>query len=387
MTGTKIQARFERFATHFLLPVVNGGDVVVGPPVTPGMLETFVLARPTDPDTRERFGLALRGSAASIAPIETVGWPRGGVIAVAMAAHNLLMVTDPRFIRWGSRRSRRLILDWVDWFLQEAGAPKTRDDALGRHAFVGRLLQLSRRDITAHNWAFTHQYFGRDLPTGFLTKPRWVDIDNRERRFREIFETVDKEVHASLRVTMLLARTPLTQLLECTRVPQFDFTGAMLSLLADHVLRSGAARALTETGRTTMAPLGAALRRLIQPEVESRHLRPALSLIVEMHLIAILDARAAAEPVWSEPGSGDEAFFCAVLPATLSTTVNFAHQFSAVDQIALERWASKLARAVDRDVVTLLAKHAVAANAPAGATSPTIKRDSAMKAVSTEEAG
>ena len=277
MTPSKDQARFERFAGNFLLSVLVGGDVSIGRPLTPGMLGTFVHARPVDTDTETRIASALRQGAAHIAPLSHIAWPLGGVIPLAMAAHNLLSITDPQFLRWEADEHAEPFSTGSIGSCSKPGLQKPVTMCSSGTRFPGRFFEVNRTDVTAQNWAFTHRYVGRTMPTGWLTKPRWVELRHRERRFSEIIEALDRSLHAPLRVSMLLARTPLTQLLVCDR-NSFEFSAPVLTALSDARLRSGAAHALVAKGRATMAPLGAALRRLTEIGLPSPPGRPGGSV-------------------------------------------------------------------------------------------------------------
>ena len=267
MNGPKVQARYDELAAGFLVPLLAGGTVRLGRPVTPGMLETFALSRPSDAIVEQELIERLHELGGELAPLQRLPWPDRGIMAVTMAAHDLALVTDPQLDRWGTRGARREILSWVDWFLEQAALPRSRGAALGTHAIVSRYLGLYREDVTARNWAFTHRYLGRPLPDGFFTRPRWVQLKTDKTPLVSLWTLLEEDLVLSMRLRTLLSRSPVTELLRTDLLGAdpsraLHFSVATLAVLSDDLLRNGLARELVHQGRQVMHAFGGALRAL-----------------------------------------------------------------------------------------------------------------------------
>lgn len=317
--ASDIHARFDSFARDFLRPLLEGGAVEVGKPVSPGMLSHFAFARPADTEVDRAIYAALHGAASDIAPVRAIPWPDRGLAAIAMACHDLVAVTDPMLDRWLARRSRERMLEWVDWLVEQAGPPRTRGAALARHAVVSRTLALRREDVVVKNWAYTYRFFGRPVPRRVVAMPRFrmVRRHTSERSVLEILEALEPELGSHRRVRALVSRSPVTELLSTDRFPGLRFGVALLAVLSDDVLRNGLATSLVAQGDAVASPLGGALRALGDARPPERLLYYAIALAFEMHLIAALDAPAHDALPYARPADADAQLFSAILPAML----------------------------------------------------------------------
>jgi hypothetical protein len=315
--ATKISQRYEEVMAGFLRPLLEGGEVVVGRPLTPGMLEHFALARPTDMEVDRAIFDKLHEAASELAPVRAVPWPDRGLAAVTMAAHDLVATTDPSLDRAFARGARMRMLEFIDWLLDEAGPPATRGAALARHAVVSRVIELARTDVVVKNWAYTYRFFGRPVPKRVVAMPRvrWVRSTETRVSIRELWTALNEELPVLSRVDALVARSPVTQLLRTDLTPSLRLGTAALAVLSDDLVRSGIARELVAQGGAVMAPLGHALHDLHAQGAPPRLVYYALALVFEAHIVAILDARAGTEPVFRRPTDPFAALFCAVLPA------------------------------------------------------------------------
>jgi len=314
----KVHARYERFASLFLRPLLAGGTMIVGRPVAPGMLEHFSLARPSDSGTEHDIYERLLTTANQFAPVKGLRWPDPGPTALAMAGHNLLAATDPMLGRWPGPKAKRKMLEWSGWLLDRASAPRTRGEALARHAILERLLLVRREDVVVRNWGFTHKYLGRPIPSGFLNKPRWVR-ENRDRRTLRDLISEQGDVDAGLVLQTLIRRSPMTELLRPDLYDTFRFGTASLAILSDDLLRNSVARDLAKEGFRAAESLGEALHVLYESNPPPRMLYYALALVYEMQVIAALDRQPPPPPLEvGESGMerGQQLFY-AVLPAVL----------------------------------------------------------------------
>lgn len=347
--GRKIQERFESFAAGFLRPLLEGGPAVVGKPVSPGMLDDFALSRPADTEVDRAIHDALHAAASDVTLVRAVPWPDRGLAAVAMASHDLIAVTDPKLDRWLARNSREEILEWVDWLLEQAGEPRTRGAALARHAVVARVLEMRRKDVVVTNWAYTYRFFGRPVPKRVVAMPklRFVKQKRAEHTVVELFQELEDELGTASRMRTLLARSPVTELLRTDLAPDLPLGVASLAVLSDDLLRNGVARELGRQGDAPAAPLGAAIRNLAEQRPPPRLLYYALALAWEMHVIAVLDARAGAALPYGRPRDDDARLFAAILPAMLGAPDDLGAllDLDPDDMAALRRRAPALDRA------------------------------------------
>ena len=287
-----VHARYEAFASGFLLPLLRGGPTLVDRALPPGMLAHFAAARPADLEVDRGIYDALHAAASEVAPVRRLPYPNTGLMAVAMAAHDLLLVTDPSLDRAFARAARPTLLEWVDALLEAAGSPRTRGEALVRHPVVDRVLSLAREDVVVRNWASTYRFYGRAVPWNVVAAPRLRRV--REERTRTPVRALlaslphGAELGAERRFARLLAASPLTHLLRFADAGAPPLGGAALGLLGDASLRGGVARALHARGVAHVAePLGTLLEDLYTGGAPPALLFAAVSLALEL---ALLDA-------------------------------------------------------------------------------------------------
>jgi hypothetical protein len=325
--ANRLQLAYDDFARDFLAPLLTGGSVRVGRPLSPAALEHFALARPSDPELDETLFDALHAAASQLAPVEALPHPERGAVALAMASYDLIAVTDPMMSRAFARRARPVVLGWVDALLHAVDPPETRGQALIRHALVDRVLSVRRSDTVVHTWAYTHRYQGRPVPPRVVSMPklRMVREQRSERALTELWEELHGEEQMDLRsrVRELLARSPVTELTRPDFAVELQFGLASLRTLSDPSLRSGVAHRWATLGLGRIAePVGRALRRLLDQDPDPRLLRPALAAIWESHVVALLEGQTldrSPEPfaeslLEASTDSPDAALFAAVLP-------------------------------------------------------------------------
>ncbi len=357
--SAKIQALYESFATGFLGPVLLGGEAQLTRPLAPGLLDHFALSRPLDEALEERIVDQLQETASMLAPAATVRFPERGMIALAMAAHDLALVTDPRLDRAFARGARPKILGFADALLDEVAPPRTRGEALARHAFVARLLEVVREDTVVKSWAATYRFYGRPPPANVTAAPklRFIREDKTRAPLPGLLAEGDEaeELRLAPRLRALLTRSPLTELLHPELAPNLVFGQAALGVLSDPALRHGLAQALVLEGTGRVAqPFGRALRQLSALGPPPAYLRAALAFIAELLVLEVLDERAGHTPK-DEPAVGDEELFSAVLPALVAYEgpLSALVDLTPFDRAAVETRAKRLAPLAGDDAVAL----------------------------------
>lgn len=307
-----VHARYEAFAEGFLVPLLRGGATRVERPLSPMMLAHFEVARPTDDALDRSLYDALHAAASELAPVRRIPYPDRGALAIAMAAHDLLLLTDPALDRAFARGARPTILGWVDALLEAAGPPRTRGAALARHPVVDRLLELRREDVVVKNWVSTYRFAGRLPPWNVVAVPRLRRVrESREQKpvttlFGEVGEEAELDLGA--RVARMIAASPATHLVRLGRDGVPGLGAAALGLLEDPSLRGGVARALAARGFARSAEaLGLALGDLHRRRTPGPLLAPLAALCIEVGQLGALDARLPELPVRAA-GPGLELF-------------------------------------------------------------------------------
>lgn len=264
MSGAvRTQEAYERLCGRFLLPLWQGGIVHVGRPIAPGASHYFAVATSFDPEVDDDAERALARLCAKLAPVHRpVRLDRGGW-ALAIAAHDLLAVTDPALDRWMARRAVPVVLRWVDAAIRAAGSPTTRSAALTRHALVSRWLSLVRHDVVVRHWAGAHRFDGRAVPPRVLAWPRIrrVHTEEASHGIAEVLRRHDDEHGVGLgdRLEAFVRRSPVTRLL---RLSADAFGASVLDVLGDPAIRHGVAVELAGRGRGVVVALDRATERL-----------------------------------------------------------------------------------------------------------------------------
>ncbi len=340
--------RFTHFSEHFLAALLSPDEaarVHVGKPVSPAWLDAFALASP-DTNVRERIADGAHRIASAVAPVRGGTYPQRGAMAIAMACYDLLATTDPMHDRVFARGAIPKMLEYASWLLDAAGAPRTRTDALVRHAVVSSAIELRRRDVTVKTWAYTHRYFGRPVPPRVVAAPkiRMVREQHAEATAASLIGEVLAGAGKPELFAKLLSRSPVTELLTLERTRPLVFGRANLAIASDPALRGAIARRLS---RSTEAPfvIGEALERLAATSPPGETLYFALALVYDMHVTRALETRTRdrderatrrdlGEDAPRDDGDGDDAsrLFHAVLAAILDRPQAFAPMLDLDDQ-------------------------------------------------------
>lgn len=315
----KIGELYEEFIKDFLLPLFAGGEAHAVRALPPGLVETFAYSTPSDTDVEFDLQTHMLRAASEIAPIDALPANDFGAMGMAMALHNLGAITDPMLDRTFSRGSIKTMRAWIDAIIEAIPPPRTRGEALSRHVIAERALQFQREDTVVKNWAYTYRFYGRPPPANVVAMPRLRFVKEQKSR-REIVdileEGIDEESLLGV-LTELIARSPVTQLLNLQLYPKLVFGLATLAVLSDPGLRSGIVQALIKAGTSGVAqPLGHALRELSAVGAPAEYLHVALVFIAELQVLEVLDERVGHTPL-AEPAVGDEELFAAVLPAVI----------------------------------------------------------------------
>lgn len=350
----KLQLQYDALVSGFVAPLVSGGTVLVDQPVAPGAIAYFEHTSPSDATTAHEIFDRLHRGASAIARLSTVPWPSRDLLLMAMAAYDLVHLTDPALDRLFARGARRRVADWVDEIVDAVAPPTTRADALARHALLDPLPALRRKDIVAKSWAYTYRFIGRPQSSSIFTRPIWGSSFNETETYEDVvglLAKVDGETGLGLSAKLreLLARSPVTELLRLDLCERFRFGLATLAALSDDAIRGGVAREIVERGEWKAAPrLGRALGDPLLHHAPPGHLYYALSLCFEVQMTATLDAPGPAGPQRLDLSDPDTARYAAVLPAFFDdeTMIEDVRAFDDGDRGVVQERCARLAAAL-----------------------------------------
>lgn len=349
----KLQRRFDALITDFVAPLLAGGTAVVDQAIAPGAIAYFEHASSGDSAAEADIFDRLHRGASSIAKVETIPWPSRDLLLLAMAAHNLVLLTDPTLDRAFARGAMREIAAWIDQMIDAVAPPATRADALARHALLDPLPALRRRDVVAKSWAYTYRFDGRSADASVLSRPIFGSFRESE-TFTDVttlLGQVDESTSLGTlrRLRELLSRSPVTELLRLELCQEYRFGMAALSVLSDDAIRGGIARAIVERGEWKAAPrLGRALADPRLHHAPPAHLYYALALAFEIQMTATLDVPGPNLPPDLDLSDPDTARYAAVLSAFFEddTMLDEIRAFDDTDRADVQDRCAKLAGAL-----------------------------------------
>ncbi len=206
------KAHVRDFLERFVRPLVSGGELHVGAPISAPELArweselgdaTVELVAVDDARTAVLSTLVCSPPAFVL---------EGEDLALAAGLHNALFLVHPRADVWSvSDKQRRRLIDTA---LAMVSQPLThnRTRVMARHALLHNLFHLTRTDLTITWWTGRARFQGQKPPTRLTA---WKGM----RRVREDFAKVDFDELLAVPdtapvIATLLRRTPLTQLLD-----------------------------------------------------------------------------------------------------------------------------------------------------------------------------
>jgi hypothetical protein len=166
-----------RFVTEFLLPLVRGGTVLVGRPLSRRSVEALARAHVERPTLSERRSAKQLGQARQRAltmlvpsppalPLDEVTWRLGA------AVHDLLALGHPGVVEGPRADARIERIAAAATALAGLGAPTTLAEVLARHSVLARLPELVRSDTVVRYWLGRLTFVGRQPPPRVVAMPR-----------------------------------------------------------------------------------------------------------------------------------------------------------------------------------------------------------------------
>ncbi len=271
-----------------MAPLVLGGPVRPGHAIGARVALALGEGERTgiDPDLEADVQLARVRRARRLAPIDALATATRAEWALAAAFHDLLQAANPTFDAALRRSSAVRILELAREAIERIPEPANVLEALSRHTWLGRVLDVARTDTTVSWWTGSRTYLGAEPPRRLQLWPelRRVHVMALPHALLELEPLAVDRARLTDAVARLLTRTPLTELATCTRAaPPFVWGEATLALVATRPGRTLTLRALAPLppGAVDEA-LGRATRALLATRRASA--APAVTLLAERAL-------------------------------------------------------------------------------------------------------
>lgn len=301
--------------------------LVLGGPLTPGHAIGARVALALGDGERTTIDLDLEAHARlgrvrrarRLVPIDTLDRATPAEWTLAAALHDVLQAANPTFDAPLRRGSAARILELARVAIERVPPPGNARDALSRHTWFARVLDVARTDTAVSWWTGSRTYLGVDPPARLQAWPelRRVSVVATPRALLDLAPlAVDRE-RLTDTLASLLARTPVTELATCTRsAPAFVWSEAALTLVATRAGRTLALRALDELpAHEVDAVLGRATKALLAARPTTA--APAVALLADR---ALADAQGhAARPSGASTVARPEAAFARGLGAAAAT--------------------------------------------------------------------
>jgi hypothetical protein len=298
----------DRLFRDFMAPLVLGGELKPGRPI--GGKNAFLLGPFSDTLDKELLShvdLARIRVARRLAPIDRLGPPTPAEWVLAAGLHDLVQCAHPELTGVFRGRAPARLVEIVTLTADRVPPPATAGEALARHTWFSRALDITRTDTKVSFWVGKRTFLGIDPPGRLLAWPdlRRVHVDKVPRPLADLPSAGGHVAPAvfSAGVSAWLRKTPLTDLATCARAtPAFAWTPETLALLTTRAGRTLALRALEGV---IALDVETALGRATKPLIAARAAQPlaiVAALLGERSLAAAVERAERATPEGEAPG-------------------------------------------------------------------------------------
>jgi hypothetical protein len=279
------------FLEQFVLPLVRGGELIVGDPIDAGGLQELIDGLPHASDA-----LVAVDEARTDVLAELVVRPPSLVLDadelyLAAALHDVLFLSHPRADSWATTGGAlRKVGEAARRF---AAQPLSSDRVrvLARHGLLHAVFSLRRTDTKVSWWTGSATFFGQRPPPRLTAWPnvRRVRTETSSSGFQELFGLPE----ALPVLSALLRRSPLTLLLGGPEVTVPVHWEEAVFLLRDAELaRALAYRALRPRGQREMlvtpARFAAGLDQMLERSPREEDVRAVCAFLVHLNLLVAL---------------------------------------------------------------------------------------------------
>jgi hypothetical protein len=245
-----LATRAEDLFTHFIAPLVLGGELVPGKILGARKALAIGVERSvTNIDLAAHVDLARIRIARKYVPIDRLAPLTAHEWSLAACLHDIVQSTHPSLSGIFRSDASRRILELVNLALDRIPFPQNAHDALSRHTIFSRTLEIGRADTRVSWWTGSSTFRGSEPPPRLLSWPelRRVHVDRTVHPLSDLPPTT-KSFDASIFYDTLrrfLSMSPMTDLATANRTEiKFAWSESTLALVASPVGRTLAARAI-----------------------------------------------------------------------------------------------------------------------------------------------
>lgn len=286
------------FLLRFVLPLVRGGEVAIGRPISLAELISLGEALPHESDAVLQVDDARTAVVAELVVRPPPLILDEEDLAMAAAVHNVLFLVHPDADAWTvSATARKKVLETAQR-MAHVQLSHGRRTVLARHGLLHNLFAVTRRDVKVSWWTGSASFHGQ-RPPGRLTAwagVRRVRTDERTVGYDELLGS--SELGAV--VGALLRRSPLTHLLSSGRDgPPLHWEDAVFVLREAELARAVAYRAIRggEPRAQVAAParLAAAFEQMLERAPAEADVRAVAAFLVHLNALFAIGEHAERE--------------------------------------------------------------------------------------------
>lgn len=275
------------FLERFVLPLVAGGEMHIGKPVSADELQRFEEEIPHATVPIVAIDEARTAVVSSIVVRPPAVVFDRDELSLACAVHNLLFLSHPRADAWTmSRAARSKVIAAAQRF---ATRPRTeaRARVLARHGLLHNFFDISRTDLKLTWWTGSSVFLGQSPPSRLTAWPtvRRVRREESTTSFQELLGGAD----IAPVVVTLVRRSPLSQLLTMSRFgPPLHWEDAVFLLRDAECARAIAYRSIggDPPGRLRVASrFAAAFEQMIERSPREADLRAVAAFLVHLNVL------------------------------------------------------------------------------------------------------
>ncbi len=292
------------FLTRFVRPLVAGGELHVGAPISLAEVERW------DGELDRASVELMAVDDARHAVLSTVVCRPPAFIfeldelCLAAGLHNALFLVHPRAELWSvSEKQRRKIIETALALVSQP-LSRNRTRVMARHSLLHNLFDLKRSDTTVSWWTGRARFHGQKPPPRLVS---WKGL----RRVREETTVVDFDELLAVPdtapvIATLLRRTPFTQLLGShPGAPPLHWEDAVF-LLRDHELARAVAYQLVSEAAPARqiegpARLAAAFEQMLERAPDEPDVRAVAAFLVHLNALFCLGEISLREPGAKSP--------------------------------------------------------------------------------------
>ncbi|ACY17304.1 hypothetical protein [Haliangium ochraceum] len=276
------------FLSSFVLPLVRGGEMHVGAPISVEEAEQMALDLPHASEPL----VAVDEARAEVLGDLVVQPPSlvldADEVYLAAALHDILFLPHPDAeVLLATSRVRRRVAETAR-HLAAQPPTRARRRVLARHALLHNLFAIERVDTRVSWWTGSASFLGQSPPARLTAwgGVRRVQREETRARFAELLCS-DEAVPV---VSMLLRRSPLTQLLAAhPQAPGLHWEDAVFLLRDAEMARAVAYRALEppEPAAKMLAParFAAAFEQMLERSAPPEDLRAVAAFLVHLNVL------------------------------------------------------------------------------------------------------